>query len=123
MRRNILVVAGGNFYYETLIVFQVRGEPVIWFNRDEDGYLLLNIHMLTTSGELRTRIEDNFWLARGNSIDLKSPPSGKLLSVSYQNGDILKIEFFELESVADIMARYPEALPDWSNITFPITAV
>lgn len=123
MRRDILAVLGGNFYYETPIIFQFRGQPVIWFNRDENGYLLLNIRMLTTSKEPRTHIQDNFWLARGDPVDLESPPSGKLLNVSYQNGDALKIEFFELCSVSDLKTRYSEVQDVPSDIAFPNTAV
>lgn len=123
MRRNLLAVVGGNFFYETLIIFEFRGQPIIWFNRDEDGYLLLNIRMLTKSGQPRIQIEDNFWLSRGEPIDLESPPSGKLLRVSYPNDDALKIEFFELESVAELRARYPEVRPERWGVRFPITAV
>ncbi|MDP9457654.1 MAG: HNH endonuclease, partial [Actinomycetota bacterium] len=51
---SLLAVVGGNFYYDTPIIFQYQGEPSIWFNRDEDGYLLLNVRMLSTSGQPRT---------------------------------------------------------------------
>ncbi|PLS85964.1 MAG: hypothetical protein CYG60_09755 [Actinobacteria bacterium] len=54
MRHSLLAVVGGNFYYDTPIIFQYQGEPSIWFNRDEDGYLLLNVRMLSTSGQPRT---------------------------------------------------------------------
>lgn len=123
MRRKILAVLGGNFYYETPVIFEFRGEPIIWFNRDEEGYLLLNVGMLTVSGQPRVRIEDNFWLSRGNPDDLETPPSGKLLSVNYSNGDALKIEFFELESVAAARMRYAEAQLEQWGIPFPMTAV
>ena len=49
MRHSLLAVVGGNFYYETPIVFQFRSEPIVWFNRDANGYLLLNVRMLSTS--------------------------------------------------------------------------
>jgi hypothetical protein len=123
MRHSLLAVLGGNFYYETPVIFEFRGQPVIWFNRDEDGYLLLNILMLTASGEPRMQIQDNFWLSRGNPDDLESPPSGKLLSARYSNGDALKIEFFELESAAAARTRYAEAQLERWPIPFPITAV
>lgn len=123
MRHSLLAVVGGNFYYETPIIFEFRSEPVIWFSRDEEGYLLLNIRMLTTSHEPRMEIQDNFWLSRGNPEDLESPPSGKLLSVKYAGGDALKIEFFKLESAVAARDRYAEAQPEGWGISFPITAV
>ncbi len=123
MRRSLLAVVGGNFYYETLIVFEFRNEPIIWFRRDEDGYLLLNIKMLTTSIEPRLHIEDNFWLNHGNPDDLECPPSGKLLRAVYANGDELRVEFFELNSVAEASARYAGAQVERWGISFPITTV
>ncbi len=123
MRHSLLAVVGGNFYYETPIIFEFRSEPVIWFSRDEEGYLLLNIRMLTTSHEPRMEIQDNFWLSRGNPDDLESPPSGKLVSVKYSNGDALKIEFFELQSAAAARMRYAEAQLEQCSIPFPMTAV
>jgi len=123
MRQTLLGVVGGNFYYETPIIFQFRDVPIIWFNRDEDGYLLLNVRMLSVSREPRVQIEDNFWLSRGNPVDLESPPSGRLLSVSYSNGDALKVEFFELRSIADAIIRYPSARAEEWGVPFPITSV
>jgi len=39
MRHKVMSIVGGIFYYEIPIIFEFRGEPAIWFNRDEDGYL------------------------------------------------------------------------------------
>ena len=107
MRHSLLAVVGGNFYYETPIIFQFKGNPVIWFNRDEEGYFLLNANMLSTSKEPRTVVQENFWLSSGNPDDLESPPSGKRLHVECSNGDMLKVEFCELESAGAAQARYP----------------
>ena len=123
MRNRLLAVVGGNFYYETPIIFQFKDKPAIWFNRDDDGYLLLNVQMLTTSREPRVVIEDNFWLEKGSPEDLESPPSGKLLKVKYFNDDAISIEFFELESETSVRERYPETNPESWQIVFPITIV
>lgn len=123
MRHNLLTVVGGNFFYETPDIFLFRGQRSIWLNRDEEGYLMLNVRMLTTSGESRMVIEDNFWLNRGDPEDLESPPSGKLLHVKYSNGDMLKVRFFELESVAATQKRYSEARPERWDVPYPIAAV
>jgi hypothetical protein len=119
----LLAIVGGNYYYETPVILRFHGENAIWFNRDDDGYHLLNVRMLTTSSEERTRIEDNYWVRRGKPDDLVSPPHGRLLEVRYGNGDHLRVEFFDLESAADANKRYPEARAEAWGIEFPITAV
>ena len=128
MRYDLLAVVGGNFYYRTPVIFQFRNNPIIWFTRDDDGYLLLNVRMLTLSSEPRIKIEDNFWLSRGNPEDLESPPSGKLLHVKYSNEDMLKVQFFELHSASIAQKHYPEAdleekLKRFRDPPFPVTAV
>lgn len=70
LRNRMLAVVGGNFYYETPTMVAYRGTPLVWFNRDEDGYMLLNLRMLTTSKEPRAVIEDSFWLSTGLPVDL-----------------------------------------------------
>jgi hypothetical protein len=123
MRNDLLAVVGGNFFHETPVIFRFHGQPVIFFNRDEDGYLLLNVAMLTTSSEPRAVIQDNYWLNWGSPDDLDCPPSGKLLHVKYSNGDMVRIEFRELMAMETAAARYPDARPDGWGIDFPITAV
>lgn len=113
----------GNFFYETPDIFLFQGQRSIWLNRDEEGHLMLNVRMLTISGEPRTVIEDNFWLAKGTPEDLESPPSGKHLHVKYSNGDMLTVQFTELKSVAAANKRYAEAEPKRWDLTYPITAV
>src|SRR2546423_5503765 len=53
LRQKLLVVLGGCFYYETFTILEFRKLPVIWLHRDENGYLLLNLKMLTISREER----------------------------------------------------------------------
>jgi hypothetical protein len=123
MRNKILAVVGGNFYYETPIIFQFKNKPIIWFNRDEDGYLLLNINMLTISNEPRLIIEDNFWICEGTPLDLEAPPSGRIIDVKYNNGDLLRVEFFEINSISELLNRYPDARADKWGLEYPITLV
>lgn len=122
MRRGLLAVVGGNFYLETPTILEFRGSPVIWFNHDDNGYLLLNLRMLTTSDEPRAHIEDNCWLALGTPADVQCPPHGRLLHLRYPNGDELKVEFFDLQ-YEDFGRRYPGAHPQEWGLAFPITAV
>lgn len=123
MRQQLLGIVGGDFYYKTPVLVQFRDKPVIWFNRDEDGYILVNIEMITISGEPRMRLENNFWISEGDPMDLVCPPSGKLLEASYVNGDMLRVEFMVVESAEKLKERYPHANPGSWNIPFPITAV
>ena len=123
MRHQLLAVVGGNFYYETYTIFEYKGERIIWFNRDKDSYSLLNVKMLTVSNEPRIKIIDNDWLSSDMPEDIICPPSGKLLDVKYPNGDMLKIEFKELESETEAKKRYPNAAIEQWKISFPLTAV
>lgn len=110
MRDKLLAVVGGNFYYETPIVLRVQHLPVVWFNRDELGRLLVNLQMLSTSGQPRIVMIDNFWLSAGtDESEIVCPPSGRLVSARYPNGDQLKIAFRELASVEELDRRYASA--------------
>jgi hypothetical protein len=121
MRRETLAIVGGNFYYETPIAIQLRDQPVIWWNRDDKGVLLLNLAMLTASGLPRARIEDNYWITEGIEADIESPPSGKQLRIDYPNGDHLRVEFRDVETTGDLEGRYETQAP--ANVPFPLTAV
>jgi hypothetical protein len=121
MRQDVLAVVGGNFYLETPIIVQLRDQPVVWWKRDSDGFLLLNVGMLTASGEPRAAIMDNDWITEGTEADIECPPSGRLLKISYPNGDLLRVEFRNIESALDFEARY-STQPAFDP-TFPLTAV
>jgi hypothetical protein len=123
MRRELLVVVGGNCYYQTPVAVQFRGRPTVWVNRDSEGYLLINLSMLSASQEPRAMMQDNFWTVLGAPSDVECPPSGRKLKIQYSSGDRLGIEFFPVEAVADITARYPDAQADRWGIGYPITAV
>jgi hypothetical protein len=122
-RNELLAVVGGNFFHEQPVIFSFRREPIIFFNRDKDGHLLLNLKMLSKSKDPRARIEDNNWLSIGTPKDLVCPPSGKLLHVTYDNGDMARIEFRELRSAEEVKTRYPESRPEIWEVKFPITSV
>ena len=123
MRHRLLTVVGGNFFYETPVVFQLKGTPIIWFERDESDYLLLNLTMLTTSGEPRASIRNNEWINTGSEADIECPPSAKRLRIRYKNGDLIAIEFFELAAIEDAKKRYKDAYVEEWDIEFPVTAV
>jgi hypothetical protein len=125
MRRDLLAVVGGSFYYQSSVIFQINNKPCIWFNRDAEGYLLLNFQMPSISGEARARIEDNGWIVPPDAADVVCPPRGRILEVRYANDDRLKVEFFSIDSQDALAGRYPDAnVMRWaSELIFPSTGV
>ena len=123
LRNRLLIVLGGCFYYETPVVIESFGRKVIWYERDDDNYILLNAHIFTCSNEPRAYIKNNEWFNTGHEEDIECPPSAKKLKLSYKNGDTLNIEYFELNSIEDFLKKYPqEGTENW-RLEFPITAV
>ena len=112
MRQEVLAVVGGNFYFETPIILQIQERPVVWWNRDQDGFMLLNVEMLTASGQPRARIEDNDWITAGAEADIECPPSGRRLRIDYPNGDQLCVEFDTIDSEENLKARYADLFPE-----------
>lgn len=124
LRRDLLAVVGGNFYYETPKIIEIDGHEVVSLNRDTEGYLRLSIKMLSVLPEERLLITNNFWENIGNPLDLRSPPQGKELEVKYANGDYLYLKFFELLDVGQAMKKYNNrAFENNQTVKFPITVV
>ncbi|MEB3286254.1 MAG: hypothetical protein VKJ04_02000 [Vampirovibrionales bacterium] len=121
-RNEILLLVGSNWFYRNQIAIQSGNQPVVWFTRDDDGYLLLNVHMLTTSGEARAEILDNEWVSTGNEADIEAPPLARKVKISYPNGDMLKVEFNPLDSFEEAQAAYPPISESW-NLQFPLVVV
>ncbi len=114
MRHHLLAVIGGCFYYEVPIAVRIGDTPIVWFNRDENGLLLLSLRVPTTSGMPRLSMAENFWSTPGSDeSDIVCPPMGRLVDVKYPNGDRLKVEFREVSSVDEFNKCHPPpALPD-----------
>ena len=107
MRNKLLIVVGGNFYWETPIIFKYRCFPIIWFERDLNNNLLLNLRMLTSSKKSRAYIVNNEWYNTGKEEDIICPPSSKKLQIKYNNGDFVSIEFIELLNLEMIKKNIP----------------
>lgn len=123
MRREVVAVVGGNYYHETPNMVVFRGEPLIWFERDEDGYLLLSMRMLTTSHEGRAQLLANDWDIAGEPLDVESPPNGSFLRVRYPNGDDVQIKFRQWDSAEGLSAKHPRILVLGDEISFPLVTV
>lgn len=120
MRQDVLAVIGGCFYYETPNMVVFRGNPVIWFERDNQRRLLLNLRVLTTSGQPRVRLENNDWILAGDPVDVDSPPNGSQLRVRYGNGDDVSVRFREWLDSAALGSVYPRALDLGPELRFPL---
>jgi hypothetical protein len=124
LRNELLAIVGGNLYYKTNTILSFGEQQAIWFNRDEDNHLLLNVRMMTLSGRPRLRLEDSDWVVLGEPVDFECPPSGRRILVTYRNGDELVIEFHELAGPSEAAERHPDVPPDrWPRIDFPVTVV
>lgn len=127
MRQDILAVVGNIFYYQTPVLLQLGTEKLIWFERDPDGYMLLNIHLPTVTGKPRARIDNNWWSVKpDDAVEVKCPPSGRTLSVKYSNGDGFHIEFRNITSSAELVGRRRRWAHMQSSelpIQYPVTLV
>jgi hypothetical protein len=125
MRASLLAVVGGNFYLDSMTILEIGSKRCIWFDRDEDGYLLLNFDLPTLAKRPRVRMLDNTWFVSPDVFECKCPPSGRLVEVNYHNGDRFKAEFRTIDSVVALDQLYPNAaVGNWSEmVTFPTTVV
>ena len=120
MREDLLAVVGGNFYYATPVPVRFRNTNVVAFTRDEQGGLLLETNMLSTSRDPRMTIQESFWVVRGNPVDLECPPNGRLVTADYANGDKLRVEFIPDLTPSALASRYPDAGVDrWDRTQLP----
>lgn len=124
LRRDMLSVIGGNFYYDQPVMVMIDGIEVVSLKRDEAGYLRLSLNMLSIYEEDRVIIDHNSWENIGYPRDLRSPPQGRELEISYPCGDRLHLRFIELKDAEHALSRYGfDTLREQDLFHFPITAV
>jgi hypothetical protein len=133
MREDLIPFVGGVFYAHTPIAIQILDMPVVWFRRDERGRLLVNLQLPSQSNEPRIAICDNFWMTEGSDERrVVCPPSGKLVSASYPNGDRLKVEFREITTPRGFDHQFAAKLPagashspqiERAGLAFPLAVV
>jgi hypothetical protein len=100
-QRNELVVFAGGFYVNPRIYLRLRGKNVVWFNRDTDGNLLLNVDIRDENGNPVIQIDDNDLkehdaleeiddieiMPHGQKLTLKASTLGVHFSISFANHD------------------------------------
>jgi hypothetical protein len=123
MNQQLLGVLGGNFAYECPTLLYCCKQPVIWFNRNHDGFLLVNLAMPRTEVEVVPILENNDWVVSTEVEDIESPPNGRILSVKYPNGDKLKIEFKPIETNQEAVKRYPDGTRYLAQLEYPLVGV
>lgn len=97
MRREVLALVGGNWYHDTPTILQVGNIPAIAFERDSDGYLLLNLQFPSPTGIPRVKIEHNFFTVNPDQIDdVVCVARGRTIQIDYANGIVFRtsIEVF-----------------------------
>lgn len=97
MKDDVLTIAGGSFFHQNgvEIAHSVAGK-VLWYTRDEEGRMLLNLHMLHTREAVGTfMLDENDWTVYGTPSDMESPPRGSYLRVEFPGGDKVAINFAE----------------------------
>jgi hypothetical protein len=123
LRRDFLYIVGGNLFYETPIPVQIDGNNVVSFKRDVAGYQRLSINMLSLLAEERIIIDENSWENIGRPSDLRSPPQGKELEVTYHNGDYLYLRFTEVNNGVELQEKFNITPEVSSKFKHPITVV
>jgi hypothetical protein len=73
MRHDLLAVVGGVFYWRVPTIIQIGTRKAVWFERDEDGYQLLNFNMPSLAARSRAQIRNNFWTVAPEDCTHMSP--------------------------------------------------
>lgn len=120
-RKKILAVVGRSFYYETPYPLVIDGYKIVSLSRDENGYLLLNIQMLSLENEDRLVMHQNCWESIGKPKDFECRPSGKKIKANYPNGDMIEIIFSEIKNTQAFKKKFK--LEPQKSYEFPLTVV
>jgi len=122
MRRELFVIVGGNYFWETPVVLQIGDRRCIWLDRDEQHYLRLNFCMPTVTDQERAYIVGNGWVVPPGVGDFICPPRGRSLEVRYANGDRFRVEFVECPDRQALAVAAPTFSYSY-DLPYPLTAV
>lgn len=126
LRNDFLLIAGGNFYFNNLRAeIMLSGHPLIWFEKDENNYKLLNIQLFDKSGNIYFNIKNNIWVVRNNIADVECPPNGRKLSIYFKNRNKISLEFIEIKTSDKLKRVIGENSSNFECIIslLPITAI
>jgi hypothetical protein len=84
IRNEIVLRGGGNEAIGANVFLMVRGRKMVWFTRDAEGQMLLNIDVQTADGNPLFKMEDNDWTASKESADIEAPPGGRKISCKWK---------------------------------------
>ncbi len=122
-QRDLLVRVAGNFFYETPILFRLGPVTCIGFTRGEEGSLQLTLRMPTASGQARAAITENVWQVPPEGAEVTCPPSGRLLEITYPDGDRFRAEFTDIAVEGALQARFGNVARWAYRLTYPVTLV
>jgi hypothetical protein len=127
MRKKVLALVGGNWYYETPVILKIGATDAISFSRDDEGYLLLSLRMPTLSGLPRAQIVENFFtVGRDQVSDIECAARGRTIKIEYSNGDRFLQEYRDMADEDSLRSRYGDLVgsgPVNESIEFPLTVV
>lgn len=130
-RENTLIIAGSNFFIGSPTILEASGRKMIWFEKDENNYDIVNMDLLSANGELLFQMRNNDWLAHPSFDDIEAPPSAKWLKIrskannisldlNYSNRDIGRIskiaEAIYRDSARGSVESYNKHLPQGFNM-------
>ncbi len=121
LRRDLIVRVGTNFSFKTPTVLTYGPHPLIWFTRDAEQHLLVNIQLANPAGDPRPVMRESYWVLSGKPVDVVSPRSGKNIDIKYQNGDRVRVDFKEVMSEDEGLRRFPKLWPSSHITVYPAT--
>lgn len=121
LRRDLLVIVGSNAYYKVDTVLQVGDKRAIYFNRDDNGYLLLNFQLPGVKGKPQAWMEDNVWIVPPGAQNVDCPPRGRYLEVFFHNGDRFRIEYSEVMDAEQYKRKFSKHDAIVDQLAFPLT--
>lgn len=107
-RNKLALKLGSNWYYNVNTIITINNTKFLWFSRDSDNNLLINLVLPTTNGKLVYVIKDNWWYKFGNPKNIICPPSGKKIEIKYSNGNYVKLNFNEYLNESDLEKSFKD---------------
>lgn len=96
LRYNTLLRCGSNIFLNIKRLLTVCNKPMIWFNRNSDGYLELSMNITDNDGNPLFVMENNDWLVSGPLNDLEAKPRGRDIVIkSRQSGFWINLGFHD----------------------------